>query len=135
MYYSINGADFNKIDNSEIELSKTNSTVYNNFSLPHSINWEAYVYIKISISSEIGVNRNIITGVKDGSTYINNIIISAEGTSASEDDNSQEDKDDDKQDSDAENTEKAYYTVKENIEVSGMGLPTGKYKFSVKSSS
>ena len=50
MYYSINGTDFNKIDNSEVVLSKTNRTVYNNFSLPALINGESDVYIKISIN-------------------------------------------------------------------------------------
>ncbi len=130
MYYSIDGAEFNKIDNSEIELSKNNSIVYDNFSLPTAIEGQANVYIKIMISSDIGVNGNTITGIKDGSTYINNIIIAADSESISDADNKQEDNN--KQDSDEENTEKAYYTVKKNIEMSRIGLPTGKYKFSVK---
>lgn len=128
MYYSINGTDFNKIDNSEVTLSKTNRTVYNNFSLPDSINGEADVYIKLLINSEIGVNGNIITGLKDGSTYINNIIIKSVGKNTSTDDK--------KDDTDEKDTfEKSYYNKKENLKTQKLGQPTGKYKFSVKRSS
>lgn len=126
MYYSTDGAEFNKIADSEIELSKTNNTVYDNFCLPTAIDGQATVYIKIMISSEIGVNGSTITGIQKGSTYINKITIAAD---------SDKQEDDNKQDSDEENTEKAYYTVKENIDRSRMGLPTGKYKFSVRISS
>lgn len=69
MYYSTDGAEFNKIADSEIELSKTNSTVYDNFGLPTAIDGQAKVYIKIMISFEIGVNGSVITGKQDGSTY------------------------------------------------------------------
>lgn len=131
MYYSTDGAEFNKIDNSEIELSKNNSTVYDNFSLPTAIEGQANVCIKIMISSDIGVNGNTITGIKDGSTYINNIIIAADSENTTDDNNNQDNKDDE-QDSETENTEKAYYTVKKNIEMSRIGLPTGRYKFSVR---
>lgn len=126
MYYSINGADFNKIDNSEVVLSKTNRTVYNNFSLPASINGEADVYIKLSISSDIGVNGNIITGIKDGSTYINNIIIKADGNNTpAEDEKENGDK----------NIEKSYYAKKEDTKKQIIGQPTGRYRFSLKRSS
>lgn len=127
MYYSTDGAEFNKIDNSKIELSKNNSTVYDNFRLPSSTDGQAKVYIKIMISSEIGVNGSVITGKQDGSTYINNIMIAADSESSSDDDKKQED--DNRQDFDEENTQKAYYAVKKNIKISKIGLPTGKYKF------
>lgn len=125
MYYSTDGADFIKIDESNIALTKNNRTVYNNFGLPSALDGQADVYIKIMISSEKSVNGNSITGVKDGSTYINNIIISADDNGGGKDD-----KDDDKK-PDTENV-KQYYTVGKNIETSRMGKPTGKYKFSVR---
>ena len=106
MYYSTDGAEFNKIDNSERVLSKTNSTVYDNFSLPTAIEGQANACIKIMISSDIGVNGNTITGIKDGSTYINNIIIAADSENTTDDNNNQDNKDDE-QDSETENTEKA----------------------------
>ena len=135
MYYSINGVDFYKIDNSEVVLSKNNRTVYNNFSLPAAINGESNVYIKIVINSAIGVNGNTITGLKDGSTYINNIIICAEDKNSSGDNNNSEDKEDENQESGEENTKKSYYPLNKNTKTARMGLPTGKYKFSVKISS
>ena len=119
MHYSTNGEDFVKIDNSQVLLSKSNKTVYDNFSLPHDLNGAEKIYIKLIINSNKSVNGNDITGVKDGSTYINNIIIKGSG----------EVKPDDKKED--ENNEKSYYKVKENLIMRRIGEPTGKYKFSV----
>ena len=71
-------------------------------------------YIKLVISSNESVNGKDITGLKDGSTYINNIIIKGSG----------EVKPDDKK-------EKQYYTAKENRLIKRAGQATGKYQFSV----
>ena len=128
VYYSTDGVEFTKIDESNISLTENSGAVYNNFSLPSALDGQADVYIKIMISSEMSVKGKSITGVKDGSTYINNIIISADDNAGGG--GKDEDKDDDnKTDSD---NEKQYYTVGKNIETSRMGRPTGKYKFSVK---
>ena len=70
------------------------------------------------ISSNESVNGKDITGLKDGSTYINNIIIKGSG----------EVKPDDKKD---DKKEKQYYTVKENRLIKRAGRATGKYQFSV----
>lgn len=70
------------------------------------------------ISSNESVNGKDITGLKDGSTYINNIIIKGSG----------EVKPDDKKD---DKKEKQYYTAKENRLIKRAGQATGKYQFSV----
>ena len=119
MYYSTNGTDFIKIDNSKAVLSKSNRTVYNNFPLPQTLNNSKNIYIKLMIASSEAVNGSDITGVKDGSTYINNIIIKGSG----------ETKPDDKKD---EQPGKAYYNAKENTIMQRIGRPTGKYNFSVR---
>lgn len=120
MCYSINGTDFIKVDDSEVLLSKSNQTVYNNFPLPQALNNEKKVYIQLRINSKESVNGSDITGVKDGSTYINNIIITGSGE-MKPDDNKKE-----------EQTEKSYYNKKENMKAHRIGQATGKYKFSVK---
>ena len=79
MYYSINGTDFIAVDGSEVALSKKSQTVYDNFPLPQDLNNSKKVYIKLMINSNEAVNGSDITGVKDGSTYINNIIIKGNG--------------------------------------------------------
>lgn len=117
MYYSINGTDFIKVDNSEVSLSKSNQTVYNDFALPKELNNKKKVYIKLMISSNKAVNGSDITGVKDGSTYINNIIIKGSGGIKPDDGKKEE--------------EKSYYSKRENIIMNRAGQPTGKYNFSV----
>lgn len=72
------------------------------------------------INSKEAVNGSDITGVKEGSTYINNIIIKGSGEVKP---------DDDKKD---EKEEKSYYGVGENLPMRRIGGETGKYKFSVK---
>lgn len=119
MYYSTDGSDFIKIDNSEVVLSKKNQTVYDQISLPQDLNHVKKIYIKLMIDSKESVNGNDITGVKDGSTYINNIIIKGNG----------EIKPDDKNE---EQKEKSYYNSKENLLMHRIGQATGKYKFSVR---
>lgn len=119
MYYSTDGVDFVKIDNSEVSLSKSNQTVYDNFSLPYDLNHSKNVFIKLMISSKESVKGSDITGVKDGSTYINNIIIKGSGETKS---------DDKKEDV----KEKSYYNAKENLLMRRIGGATGKYKFSVR---
>ena len=119
MYYSINGMDFIKADNSEVALSKKSQTVYDNFSLPQTLNNSSKIYIKLMINSSKAVNGSDITGVRDGSTYINNIIINGSGNV----------KPDDKKE---EQNEKSYYNTKENLIIQRIGQTTGKYKFSVK---
>ena len=119
MYYSINGTDFIAVDSSEVALSKKSQTVYDNFPLPQDLNNAKNVYIKLMINSKEAVNGSDITGVKDGSTYINNIIIKGNG----------EVKPDTPKE---EQKEKSYYSVKENFIIHRIGQPTGNYKFSVK---
>lgn len=119
MYYSTDGTNFIKADNSEVSLSKSNQTVYGNFPLPRNLNNAEKVYIKLMIISNESVNGNDITGVKDGSTYINNIIIKGSG----------EANPDDKKES---RQEKSYYTAKENVIMQRLGKATGKYNFSVR---
>ena len=119
MYYSTNGVDFIKADNSEVALSKKNQTVYDNFSLPQTLNNSPKIYIKLMINSKESVKGDDITGLKDGSTYINNIIIKG----------SSEVKPDDKKE---EKSEKSYYNAKENLLIHRIGQATGKYKFSVR---
>lgn len=115
MYYSTDGADFIKMDSSEVSLSKSRQTVYDNFQLPKNLNNAKKAYIKLMISSNESVNGKDITGLKDGSTYINNIIIKGSG----------EVKPDDKKD---DKKEKQYYTVKENRLIKRAGRATGKYQ-------
>ena len=119
MYYSADGENFTKADNSEVTLSKSNRTVYDDFPLPRGLDNSKDVYIKLMIASNEAVNGSDITGVKDGSTYINNIIIKGSGEIKP---------DDDKKD---EQTEKAYYKQKEH-KLPEAGRETGRYKFSVR---
>lgn len=119
MYYSVNGSDFTAVDGAEVSLSKSNRTVYNDFPLPQNMNNSKKAYIKLMINSGEAVNGSDITGVKDGSTYINNIIIKGIGEIKG---------DDDKKD---EQTEKSYYSASENLIMQRLGKATGKYKFSV----
>lgn len=119
MYYSTDGENYIKIENSEVDLSKLNQTVYDNFLLPYDLNNAKNIYIKLMITSNESVNGKDITGVKDGSTYINNIIIKGSG----------EIMPDDKKE---EQKSKAYYNLKENYIRQRIGQPTGKYRFSVK---
>lgn len=72
------------------------------------------------ISSKEAVNGSDITGVTDGSTYINNIIIKGSGEIKPNDDKKEEQK------------EKLYYNTKDNLLMQRIGQATGKYKFSVK---
>lgn len=122
LYYSTDGVNFAKADNSEVSLSKSNRTVYDNFSLPYNLNNSENVYIKLMISSKKSVKGSDITGVKDGSTYINNIIINGSG-GLKPDDGKKEEK------------EKSYYSKKENLILRKMGQAMGKYNFSVSLSS
>lgn len=119
MYYSTNGTDFTAVDKSEVALSKKNRTVYDNFPLPQDLNNEQKVYIKLVIKRKEAVNGNDITGVKDGSTYINNIIIKGSGNIKPDD-------------SKEEQKEKSYYNASENLLMRRKHQETGKYKFSVR---
>lgn len=121
--YSVNGVDYKTADNSRVALSKTNRTVYDGFLLPSEIGGAERVYIKLVICSDESVNGSSVSGVKDGSTYINNIIIS--GGSAKPDDG--------KTDDDKPATERSvFYQKSENIQMQRVGLLTGKFRFSVK---
>lgn len=70
------------------------------------------------INSKEAVNGSDITGVRDGSTYINNIIIKGSGEVKPDDDKKEE--------------QKVYYGAGENLPMRRIGGETGKYKFSVK---
>ena len=120
MYYSTDGVNFIQIDGSEVLLSKLNRTVYDDFSLPRELDNAKKAYIKLMINSKEAVNGSDITGVKDGSTYINNIIIRGSGKINPDDDKKEDEK------------EKTYYSKKENFIMSRIGQATGEYKFSVK---
>ena len=85
--------------------------------MPKELNNKKKVYIKLMINSNKSVNGKDITGVKDGSTYINNIIIKGSGEIKPDDGKKEE--------------EKSYYSKRENIIMNRAGQPTGKYNFSV----
>ncbi len=120
IYYSTDGADFTAVDGSEVALSKSSRTIYGDFPLPRELNNSKTVYIKLMINSKETVNGSDITGVRDGSTYINNIIIKGSGEVKPDDDKKEE------------KEEKAYYSAGENLPMRRIGGETGKYKFSVK---
>ena len=119
LYFGTDGVNYTKIEDSAVLLSKSNQTVYDKFRLPDDLNNEKKVYIKIAICSKESVNGGDITGLKDGSTYINNIIISANGAEkpGGEDD--------------GDGDVKTYYNKTVNVKMQRVGRPTGRYIFSV----
>lgn len=124
IYYSLNGTDFEKADSSQVALTSTSRTVYDKFALPSAVDNAETVYVKLMICADESVKGAPISGVKDGSTYINNIIISG-GTTDPDDGKTDDDKP-----SSAERS--VFYPKSENIQMQRVGLPTGKFRFSVK---
>lgn len=114
--YSVNGTDFIEIPDSGVKLSEKLAAVYSGFSLPEELCGFEKVYIKIEISKDISVKGKSIKGVKDGSIYINNIIITG--------DCEPEEKDDEK----TQKTEEIkYFKWSSDKILSEWGRKTGKY--------
>jgi hypothetical protein len=122
LLYSDDNITFTKITNSEVSLSQNPSKVYSEFSLPEEMENQPKVYLKIRICSDLSVKGNPITGVKDGSTYINYISVSSQ-------DSAEPGKPDNPP---TDDSEKKYYTPSLNIEMNRIGKETGKYKFTLK---
>ena len=117
LYGSNDGESYVKIENSKVMLGQVPSAVYENFRLPDTLCGKSKVYLKIMIADEFSVKGGLITGLKDGSTYINNIVIS--GTAG------------DNPPLPEESPKKQYYEKRYNPRISLMGTQTGKYRFSV----
>ena len=129
LMYSTDGTEFTDIENSQIALDNDPATAYNAFPLPSSLDGAEKIYLKIVMASDKSVGGSTITGVKDGSTYINNIIISYDGAA------------EDKPTVPTEPTEptepavpekKIYYVPRENIEMKRLHSETGKYRITIR---
>ena len=121
IYYSTDGKEFAEIENSAVALDNDPMTAYKEFPLPNAIDGAEKIYIKITMCSDISVGGSKITGVKDGSTYINNIIISYDGEAAPAPSTP----------APTQKPEKIYYESRENRDAARLGKPTGKYCFTV----
>ena len=121
LYFSTDGTNYTKIDNSAVELTQSPVKVYNEFPLPSAMNSQSKVYLKIEMCSDLSVKGNSITSIKDGSTYINNIVISCSGEPSEPSLPSPS----------PESAIKVYYQKGINIEFNRLGTQTGKYHFSV----
>lgn len=117
LYCSGDNKVFTKIEASRVYLTQTKTTVYDNFKLPEYLSAYDKVYLKIMIVEDISVSGKSITGIKDGSTYINDIVITA---NASEETNKEPE---------SEPEKKIYYPVRENKEMRLYKEKTGKYIF------
>ncbi|MBP3360045.1 MAG: hypothetical protein J6N52_04265 [Clostridia bacterium] len=116
MKYSVNGIDFIELPESSVKLSEKLASVYSEVSLPDELSDSETVYIKLEISKDISVKGKSIKGKKDGSTYINNIIITGDGET--------EDKEDGKQ---PEPEKIRYFKWSSDKILSEWGKKTGKY--------
>lgn len=129
LYYSLDGVSFTRIDNSKIMLTKEPKKAYDGFRLPDEVCGHVKVYLKIGVCSSTAVNGGDITGIKDGSTYINNIILSCENGAGETDEPGETDK---PADDESEEQGKVYYKKRENEQWQRMGKSTGKYLFAVR---
>lgn len=73
LQYSLNGTDFNDIAGSVVNMEQTVRTSYNGLVLPSVMAGKDTVYLRFVINSPYSLNDSLITGVKMGSTYLNNI--------------------------------------------------------------
>ena len=125
LMYSTDGADFTAVPDSAVALDNAPMTAYSGFPLPSSLDGAEKIYLKIIMSSDQSVGGSKITGLKDGSTYINNIIISYNGNAG--------DAPSPTAPVESEQEKKIYYAPKENREKQRLHKETGKYKVTVNS--
>lgn len=120
LQYSTDGTEFRTIANSNVMLDNDPMTAYSEFVLPSSIEGAEKIYLKIIMCSDISVGGGKITGVKDGSTYINNIVILYDGEEGSTPTPVEPPA--------ADTEKKIYYKPRENSEMQRLHKETGKYK-------
>ncbi len=122
LMYSTDGISYTAIPDSAVALDNSPAFMYKDFPLPETLNNAEKIYLKIIICSDISVGGSSITGIKDGSTYINNIKISYNGSEDTPPAPTPE------PEPEPEGS-RIFYPARENIYFKRLHAETGRYRF------